>query len=183
MRLKILALLLLCATDAFSQDKNPKTFHYSYTLNATFARNANFNVGDLISGGEDSNIFEFGAVFFRNGFDVNVSKHFITGIKIGLDYHTQLDILAIPYYIDSKFVISRQDETLFYASAGIGKLLKAGKAFEKGRYFKFGLGYHIASYSKPKKYIISLDFHQKNIAHLKNGKLNSLSIGFGLLFL
>lgn len=70
----------------------------------------------------------------------------------------------------------------FLLEGGIGKLLKLGKAFERGKYYKLGMGYHISS-ERNNSVILSMDFHNKQIADFQNGLLNSFSFGIGMIFL
>jgi hypothetical protein len=78
--------------------------------------------------------------------------------------------------------LAQSDDDKLYFGGGIGKLLKIGNAFERGEYYKVGMGYQIST-ENTHSYIINMDFHQKKIADFENGRLNSLSIGFGMLFL
>lgn len=50
----------------------------------------------------------------RNGFDVTLNNFITTVINLGLDVHLDLDILAIPYYIDTKFSIIQSDDDKFF---------------------------------------------------------------------
>jgi len=176
-----LGILLLFVFNCFSQEEKEQKLFYSFTINATLARNTNYGEYDYFTGEEDRNIFAVGAFFLRNGVEIKMNKLLTTGLKFGIDYHSESDILAFPYYIDSKITISEVDDDKFYVSGGLGKLLKISNSFEKGTYYKIGIGYHIATDARH-LFILNLDFHQKNFANFEKGKLNSLSIGFGMLF-
>ena len=168
----LLVFLLIVSAEAISQ----KQINYNFSLNATLMLNEDF--GEY----EDENLFVPNAFMFRNGFDVKLHKRFSAGVNVGFDWHPELDLLAIPYFVDGKFNISQIDDDRFYIGAGIGKLIKLGKAFERGNYFKFGLGYDIILRDSGGLQL-NLDFHQKKIANFENGRLNSLSFGLGLFFL
>jgi len=177
----VLISLLFFTLNSFSQEEKKQRLFYSFTLNATLARNTNFGEYDYFTGEEDRNIFTFGAIFLRNGIEFKLNKLVTTGLKFGLDYHTKPEVLALPYYMDTKITVSEVDDDKFYVSGGFGKLLKISDSFEQGTYFKVGIGYHIAT-EKSQIFILNLDFHQKGIKDFERGKLNSLSIGFGVLF-
>ena len=155
--------------------------NYNFTLNFTFTHNENFGEFDEYLEETDWSFFAYKSFLIRNGLEVQINRLVSTGINIGLDWHPDLDVLAIPYYLDTKIAISEVDDDKFYVSGGIGKLLKISDAFDKGNYFKVGLGYHIAT-EKSKAIILNIDFHQKDFIDFDKGKLNSLSIGFGVLF-
>ncbi|WP_139170968.1 hypothetical protein [Lutibacter oricola] len=131
---------------------------------------------------EDETLFVPNALMVRNGVDVKLNNRLSAGLNIGLDWHPEISILAVPYFADAKFNIAKNDDDRFYAVAGYGKLLKLGNGFERGNYHKFGLGVEVSSSDKI-GFQIGLDFHQKTIANYKNGKLNSLSFGLGVFFL
>lgn len=155
--------------------------NYNFTVNFTFTHNENFGEYDEYLQETDWFFFAYKSFLIRNGLEVELSRLISVGINLGLDWHPDLDVLAIPYYLDTKIALSEVDDDKFYISGGIGKLLKISDAFDKGNYFKIGLGYHIAT-EKSNTFILNLDFHQKDFTEFNNGKLNSLSIGFGMLF-
>lgn len=168
----VVLLFLIVSVNGFSQ----KQVNYNLSLNATLMLNEYF--GEY----ENESFLVPNALMIRNGFDVKLHKHFSAGINVGFDWHPELDLLAIPYFIDGKFNISQVDDDRFFIGAGIGKLIKIGKAFERGNYYKVGLGYEIGS-GDTVGIQLNLDFHQKKIANFENGRLNSLSLGLGLFFL
>ncbi len=175
-------LWLLYSVLFFTQElRDQKKVSYSFTINGTLARNTNYGEYDYYTGEQDKAIFAVGAFFLRSELNIPLNKTFTTGINIGLDYHSESQILAIPYFLNLEITISELDDDRFFIRGGLGKLLKISEAFEKGNYATAGIGYHIAT-DTSRKYILSLDFHQKQIDGFAKGKLNSLSIGFGVLF-
>ena len=159
-----------------------RDINYNFTINTTFTVNENFGGYDEYADDMDWALIVPRAVLFHNGIDVKLNNFISTGINLGLDWHPDIDVLAIPYYLDSKFALVRVDDDKFYIGGGIGKLLKLGKAFERGSYYKAGIGYHIATESSY-NFMLNVDFHQKKIADFENGRLNSFSFGFGMFFL
>lgn len=174
----LLVFTLLGSVLCFSQ----RAINYNFTINTTFTANENFGEYDDYLGKTDWSPIAPRAILLRNGFDVKLNNFITTGINLGLDIHPDVDILAIPYYIDAKFSIFQSDDDKFYVGGGIGKLLKLGKAFERGKYYKVGMGYHISS-ERNNSIILSMDFHNKQIAEFENGRLNSFSFGIGMIFL
>lgn len=143
--------------------------------------NPNFGQENEYSGETDWSIVALKSVFIRNGVDINFTNRLTVGLNIGLDLHP--NIKAIPYYIDTKFAISKVDDDKFYVSAGLGKLLPLTNSFEKGTYYNAGLGYQIST-EKNYSFILSLRYHSKKIARYKNnGQLKSVSLGLGMAFL
>lgn len=170
--------ILLISFSIYSQNN----INYNFTVNTTFTTNENFGEYDEDLEKTDWSIVAPNAILIRNGFDVKLNNFVVIGINLGLDWHPDLGILAVPYYIDSKFTIVQVDDDKLYIGGGIGKLLKLGADFERGKYYKIGIGYHIST-EKPYSFIFNMDFHQKKIEHFENGRLNSLSFGLGMIFL
>ncbi|MDP3313644.1 hypothetical protein [Lutibacter sp.] len=170
--------VLLLSFYGFSQ----KRAMYNFNVNWTLAYNDNFNIASALNNEEDNTFFVAGAFFFRNGVDVEINNFMTIGANIGLDWHPNINLLAIPYYLDTKVAISHVDDDKFYVEVGIGKLLKLGSNFENGDYYKIGLGYNIAT-GQNFGIVLSTAFHQKKIKNMVNGRLNSFSIGLGIIFL
>ncbi len=159
-----------------------RKINYNFSINTTFTTNPNFGEYDQFSDRTDWTIVIPNALLLRNGFDVKLNKLISAGINLGLDWHSELDVLAIPYFLDIKLNLANSDDDRFYIGAGLGKLLKIGNSFERGNYQKVGLGYEISSNDKF-GFILSADFHQKKIIGFENGQLNSFSFGLGMFFL
>lgn len=174
----LLIYILFTSVLCFSQ----RSVNYNFTLNVTFTGNENFGEYDEYTEDTDWSPIAPNAVFLRNGLDVKLNNFITTGINLGLDVHPDVDILAVPYYVDVKFSLFQSDDDKLYIGGGIGKLLKLGKAFERGKYYKVGMGYHISS-ERNNSVILSMDFHNKQIADFENGRLNSFSFGIGMIFL
>ena len=174
----LLFLAFFVSNFCFSQ----RAVNYNFTFNVTFTANENFGEYDDYLEKTDWSPIAPNAIFLRNGIDVKLNNFITTGINLGLDFHPDVDILAIPYYVDAKFSIFQSDDDKFYVGGGVGKLLKLGKAFERGKYYKVGMGYHISS-ERNNSVILSMDFHNKQIADFENGRLNSFSFGIGMIFL
>ncbi len=117
----LLFFLLFFTIVSFSQEKKEQKLFYSFTVNGTIARNTNYGEYDYYTGEKDRNIFAVGAIFLRNGLEIRLSKIVTTGFKIGVDYHSESEIVAIPYYIDTKITISEVDDDVFYVGGGVGK--------------------------------------------------------------
>ena len=175
-------LLIVIGVFSFVNCFSQKSFNYNFTINTTFTTNENFGEYDEDLEQTDWAIITPNAILFRNGIDVDINNLVSVGFNIGLDWHPDLDVLAIPYYLETKFNLVKSYDDKFYINAGIGKLLKIENNFERGNYYKFGIGYHIST-GESHSFILNMDFHQKKIANFKNGRLNSLSIGLGMLFL
>jgi len=178
MRKFLFIIVLSTSFSAFSQ----RDVNYNFTVNFTLTHNENFGEYDYYLDETDKSFFAYKSILLRNGFDVKLNNFVSIGINLGFDWHPDQDILAIPYYLDSKFTLAQVDDDKFYIETGIGRLLKIGKAFERGNYYKVGIGYHISTESSY-SFVLNLDFHQKKIANFENGRLNSLSFGFGIFFL
>ncbi len=170
--------LLLISMATYSQKK----IHYNFILNVTFMANENFGNYDEYEDDTDWDIIVPRALLLRNGFDVTLNNFVTLGLNLGLDWHQDLEVLAIPYYIDSKFTIFKGGNKKLYIGGGIGKLVKLGKAFERGKYYKTGLGYQVAM-DETHHFIFNIDFHQKKIEGFEHERLNSLSFGMGMSFL
>jgi hypothetical protein len=170
--------MLLISMATYTQNK----IHYNFILNITFMANENFGNYNEYEDETDWDIIVPRALLLRNGFDVTLNNFVTLGLNLGLDWHQDLQVLAIPYYIDLKFTILKGGNNKLSIGGGIGKLVKLGKAFERGKYYKVGIGYQIAM-DETHQFIINIDFHQKQIQGFENGRLNSLSFGMGMSFL
>jgi hypothetical protein len=155
--------------------------HYNFTVNTTFMANENFGKFDDDTDEIDWNIIVPRALLLRNGFDVTLNNWVSVGLNLGFDLHEDLDVMAIPYYIDSKFTILKDGDDRLYIGGGYGKLIKLSNAFDSGKYYKAGIGYQAAT-EKAHSFIMNIDFHQKKIEHVENGRINSLSFGLGMSF-
>ena len=173
----LIVIAVFSGFNCFSQ----KSSNYNFTINTTFTTNENFGEYDDDLESRDWSPIAPNAILFRNGVDVDINNLVSIGFNLGLDWHPDLNVLAMPYYIETKFNLVKSYDDKFYINGGLGKLLKIGNSFERGNYFKFGIGYHIST-EKSHSFILNMDFHQKKIANFKNGRLNSLSLGFGMLF-
>ncbi|WP_111708988.1 hypothetical protein [Lutibacter citreus] len=178
MKRYILIISLFFCLISYSQNN----FNYYFTINTTFTTNESFGEYDEYYDEVDWSLLAPRAIILRNGIDVNVTSFLTAGINLGFDWHPDLEVLAIPYYLNSKIAIFQMDDDKFYFTAGVGKLLKISRAFDRGKYYTAGIGYYIST-MKNYSVIINMDFHQKKIANFKNGKLNSLSFGLGMSFL
>ena len=174
----IFIIALFSAVSTYSQ----RNIHYNFSLNFTLTSNPNFGSYDEYFDDTDWSIVIPNAILIRNGFDVELNKLVSVGINLGLDWHSELDVLALPYFADVKLNLVKIDDDRLYITGGVGKLLKIGKGFDRGEYYKFGLGYEVSSNDKF-GFILKADFHQKKIAEIENGKLNSFSFGLGMFFL
>ena len=163
---------------SFSQ----RNVNYNFTINTTFTTNENFGDYDNFYDETDWNLLRPNALILRNGFDIEIASKITFGLNFGLDWHSDLEILTFPYFIDVKYALVQVDDDKLYIGAGAGKLLKFGNAFENGKYYKTGIGYYIST-MKNYSIIFNVDFHQKQIPDYDNGRLNSLSFGLGMIFL
>jgi hypothetical protein len=145
-------------------------------------QNENFGNYDPYFEETDWNLIAIKSVLVRNGVDVKINKLFSIGANLGLDWHPDIDVKAMPYFLDSKITLSSDGNDRFFVSPGIGKLLKFTENFNEGNYYKLGIGYEITGNEKG-NVLINLDFHQKRILYSENGNLNSLSVGLGYKFL
>lgn len=170
--------MLLISITPYAQNK----IHYNFILNTTFMANENFGNYDEYEEERDWDIIVPRALLLRSGFDVTLNNFVSVGLNLGLDWHRDLQVLAIPYYIDSKFNMLKGGNNKLYIGGGIGKLIKLGNAFERGKYYKVGVGYQSAL-DETHNFIFNIDFHQKKIDGFDNGRLNSLSLGLGMSFL
>ena len=174
----ILGFLFLNSLVAFSR----RDVNYNFPVNTTCTTNDHFGEYDQFTNEVDWSLVVPRAIILRNGLEIKLNNFITTGSNVGFDWHPDLDVLAIPYFLCTKFTLVQVDDDKLYVGAGIGKLLKIGKAFERGKYYKVGAGYHIST-EKPHSFILNLDFQQKKIADFEYGRLNSFSVGFGMIFL
>jgi len=171
-------LLLLCFVitiqQSYTQEKIRKPFFIG-SLNATFSLNENYVVFDPDDG---ESMLDFSAIFLRTGFGFQFDKKWEASINFGLDFHTRLDIQAIPSYLNLQYNLSSDGDTSFFINSSYGSLWKPSSNFEKGTYYAVGIGLQ-GNEKIHGNFVFRLDFHRKKIAGFKNGNLDSVSLGIG----
>lgn len=175
-------LFLICFATSillYSQEKNEKKQKRFYTasVHATFALNPNYVLFDRYDG---ENMFDFSAIFIRNGLGYRFNKRFTGSVNVGIDFHIRLGLQNIPTYFNAQYnIFENNDNGLFFIDASVGKLWKPSSNFDKGDYYAFGLGWQIGGVKNANS-LIKIDFHRKKILGLNKGNLDSISLGFGV---
>ena len=176
----LFTLLFSLSIFAFSQEKpikKPQKRFYTASVSATFTLNPNyvpFNKDD----GE--NLFDFSAIFIRNGLGYRFNKKLTGSINFGIDFHTRLGLQSLPAYLNLQYnIFENDDNDLFFVDSSFGKLWQPSLNFDKGSYYSFGFGWQIGG-EKNINSLLKIDFHRKNILGLNKGHLDSLSLGLGI---
>jgi len=172
----LFSLFLIISFSLFSQKKAEKRF-YTASIHSTFAVNPNyvpFNKDD----GE--NLFDFSAVFIRNGLGYRFNKKLTGSINFGIDFHIRLGLQSLPAYLNLQYnIFENDDDDLFFINSSVGKLWQPSSNFDKGDYYSMGLGWQIGG-AENINTLLKVDFHRKKILGLNNGNLDSFSFGLGI---
>ncbi|MDG2193699.1 MAG: hypothetical protein P8K77_02365 [Polaribacter sp.] len=171
-------LLLLCffiaIQQSYSQERIRKPF-FTGNFNFTFALNENYVLFDPDDG---ESMLDFSAIFLRTGFGFQFDEKWEASINFGLDFHTRLEMQAIPSYLNVQYNLFSDGDTSFFINSSYGSLWKPSSNFEKGTYYAVGIGLQ-KNRNEGSDFVLRLDVHRKKITGFKNGNLDSISLGIG----
>ncbi len=182
MKTKVLILVALFSISfAYSQEENSIPFyknpHYFVSACGTLVFNPNWT----LNSDDDEYFFNLGGILIRNGFEVAYTDDILLGVGFGID--TQINeeyygkLITAPLYLQTRIYLPMNKESPFFVKAGIGKLLKLWKVFQKGTYYNFGIGFESFDFSDNYTYSVILEFHHKKIPTIVSGQVSSISVG------
>ncbi|MFB0938959.1 MAG: hypothetical protein QMB29_08485 [Urechidicola sp.] len=160
---------------SFSQETNKGKF-YTATLYTTLALNEDYVPFNKEDG---ENLFDFSAIFIRNGMGYQFNKYWAASVNFGIDFHTRFGIQSLPAYFNLRHNIIISDDDLFFVNSSYGALWKPYSNFNRGDYYALGIGWQIAGMKRVNT-LLRIDFHRKKIIGLNKGNLDSFSFGLGM---
>jgi hypothetical protein len=169
---RITLLLLLISFNSFSQDDDKtQGLFYKISLAGTLTTNQNFELGDPDSEG----LIILNAFFFNNTFGLQIDDRFSAGLNLEYEGHLKQNLNFLPAYVSLRYVLFQYEDN-FFIRGGYGRLLKLNDHFEKGGFYKVGMGFQIFDENYRNSYLIGLDFTRKQFGFLRRDKLSSVSI-------
>lgn len=173
MKKLIVPILLLFPFLAISQD-DIKThgIYYKISLAGTLTTNEDYTVDP----NDDTGSFiEANAVFVNNSVGYQFDGRSSIDLNVEYDYYTKQALHFLPVHLGFNYTILDFDDVVFIRG-GYGKLIKAGKSFEKGTMYKVGIGYRIFDDDFRNSWLIGFDFNRKRFGYKQKEKLSSFSI-------
>lgn len=175
---KALLIIVLALYSSFinAQVKEKAPF-ISGSLNTTFGVNQNYKFSDEDSG----TLFEPKSVLIRAEVGYQFTKRWAASFNMGYDHHFLYNINTIPMYGSLKYHFSVYNPNFYFIETSFGRMYRPSDKFSDGDYYKIGFG-SVLQESDRWSWLLRLDFHRKKIANFDNGRLDSISIGFGFHF-
>lgn len=167
-----LFLLLFASCFVFSQD-NDKTqgLFYKISLAGTLMHNQNFELGNS----DSESFIILNALFFNNTFGLQIDDRFSVGLNLEYEGHLKQSLNFLPAYVSLRYVLFEYEDN-FFIRGGYGQLLKLNNNFEKGGFYKAGLGFQIFDKNYRNSFLIGLDFTRKQYGFIRQSKLSSVSV-------
>ena len=159
-----------------AQEKRVKPF-FSGNFHLTFAVNENFT----LDSDDNETFFIPTATFFRFGFGYQLGEKFAISVNGGYDYHFPYAINAFPTYFTGRYNLWGNFEECLFLEVSRGKMWRPSSRYSDRGYCNIGIGWLLESGSRWKPEI-KLMYHQKKIRGFENGRLESISLGFGFRF-
>ncbi|MCF6213357.1 MAG: hypothetical protein L3J45_04950 [Flavobacteriaceae bacterium] len=172
MKYRITLLFLLLFLKTFSQDDDKtKGLFYKISIAGTLTTNENFELGNPDSEG----LIILNAFFFNNTFGLQIDGRFSAGLNLEYEGHLKQNLNFLPAYVSLRYVLFEYEDN-FFIRGGYGRLLKLNDNFERGGFYKAGLGFQIYDADYRNSFLIGLDFTRKQFGFLRQDKISSVSI-------
>jgi hypothetical protein len=169
-----IVLIILIFQIGYSQQKKGNPFFIT-SLSTTFAINEEYTIQN-----DDQPFLIPSSFLLRAGFGYEINRRWAASLHAGFDHHFNFGINAIPTYGSLRYNITEDDGNAFFIESSYGKMWRPSVKFEDGNYYKIGIG-GVTINDDGNKIFIRLDFHRKKIVGFKNGNLDSLSLGIGIM--
>jgi len=172
MTYRITLLFLLLFLKIFSQDDDKtQGLFYKISLAGTLTHNQNFELGNS----DEESFIILNALFFNNTFGLQIDNRFSAGLNLEYEGHLKQNLNFLPAYVSLRYVLFEYEDN-FFIRGGYGRLLKLNDNFEKGGFYKAGIGFQIFNDDYRNSFLIGFDFTRKQFGFLRRDKLSSVSI-------
>ncbi len=168
--LTLLFLLLFLKTFSQEDDKTQGLF-YKISLAGTLMHNKNFELGNS----DEESFIILNALFFNNTFGLQIDNRFSAGLNLEYEGHLKQNLNFLPAYVSLRYVLFEYEDN-FFIRGGYGQLLKLNSNFEKGSFYKAGMGFQIFDENYRNSVLLGLDFTRKQFGFLRQDKISSVSI-------
>jgi len=133
--------------------------------------NQNFELGNS----DSESFIILNALFFNNTFGLQIDDRFSVGLNLEYEGHLKQSLNFLPAYVSLRYVLFEYEDN-FFIRGGYGQLLKLNNNFEKGGFYKAGLGFQIFDKNYRNSFLIGLDFTRKQYGFIRQSKLSSVSV-------
>lgn len=173
MKYLFIIFFLFASCISFSQDDIKSSgIYYKISLAGTLTTNENYT----LDANDDSGSFiEPNGVFVTNSLGYQFDQKSSLDLNVEYDYYIQQYLNFLPVHLGFNYNILDFDDVVFIRG-GYGKLIKAGKNFEKGSMYKIGIGYKKFDDNFKNSWLIGFDFNRKRFGYRQEEKLSSFSI-------
>lgn len=144
---------------------------YKISIAATLTNNEDYSIGN----DEGHTFINVNGVFINNSFGYQFDHRTSVDLNVAYDHYLRQELNFLPIYLGFNYNIIDFDDVIFIRG-GYGKLIKAGKSFEKGTHYKVGIGYRSFDENFKNSWLIGLDFSRKRFGHKQDEKLSSISV-------
>jgi len=169
-RITLLFLLLFLKTFSQGDDKTQGLF-YKIALAGTLTTNENYTLGN----DEGETLIILNALFINNTFGLQIDNRFSAGFNLEYEGHLKQSLNFLPTYVSLRYVLFQYEDN-FFIRGGYGRLLKLNNNFEKGSFYKVGMGFQIFDENYRNFFLLGLDFTRKQFGFLRQNKLSSVSV-------
>ena len=169
---RLICLLFLSLTlVAFSQDQKTKGVFYKLGLATTLMLNEDFELGNS----DSETLINPSAIFLNNAVGIQFDHKSSVEFNLEYNWHSRQGLNFLPVYFSYRYNVFEFEDNLF-VRVGYGRLLDLGKAYEKGTFYKVGLGFQIFDKDYKNSFLFGLDFNRKRFGFVQSDKLSSVSV-------
>ncbi|MBO3099100.1 hypothetical protein [Gelidibacter pelagius] len=169
----VLSCVLCCSLLTLFAQEDIKTngLYYKISVATTLTTNEEYTLFN----DDDESFLAFNAVFINNSIGYQFDNRASIDLNGEYDHHSRKNLNFLPVFLGFNYNILDFDDVLFIRG-GYGRLLKAGKNFEKGTMYKVGIGYRTFDGNFKNSWLIGLDFNRKRFGYKQQEKLSSVSV-------
>lgn len=156
----------------FSQDElKTNGLYYKISLAGTLTTNEDYT----LNSNDNETFIEANGLFVNNSVGYQFDERSSIDMNVEYDNYSRQHFNFLPVHLGFNYTIFDFDDVVFIRG-GYGKLIKAGKNFEKGTMYKVGIGYRTFDDNFRNSWLIGFDFNRKRFGYKQEEKLSSFSI-------
>lgn len=84
-------------------------------------------------------LIKLNGLYINNTFGLQVDERVSIGINAEIDFYARQRLKFSPIFLSTRYNLIINDAN-YFVRGGIGRLIKLGKDYEKGTFYKLGLG-------------------------------------------
>ena len=176
MRELLLLFFLFLQFQMHSQNRYGRPF-FTADLNLSLAINEYYTLG--VDDGEP--LLLPAGLFTRIGFGYEFKRKIALSLNAGFDDHWNYGINAFPAYFGLRYNIFELDDEALFTELRYGRMWRPSPNYPDGNYYGVGIGFQLESDSKWHP-VLKLEYHRKGIVGFENNRIESISLGIGIIF-